>query len=56
MDDVKEARAGGGDGGGEGGGGGGDGGRGGGGKGAIHVLLIVLHELAGPEMLHVYFA
>ena len=58
MDDVKEARAGGGDGGGEGGGGGGDGGRGGGGKGAIHVLLMVSHELAGPLSVssHVYFA
>jgi len=59
MDDVKEARAGGGGGDGEGGGeGGGDGEGGGegGGKGAIHVLLMVSHELAGPEVLQVYFA
>jgi hypothetical protein len=45
------------------GGGGGDGGKGGGrgggeggGEGAIQVLLIVSHELAGPEVPHVYFA
>ena len=69
SDDVNEARAGGGDGGGKGGGegggdgggggeGGGDGGGGGegGGEGAIHVLSIVSHELAGPEVSHVYFA
>jgi hypothetical protein len=48
---------GGGRGGGEGGGGdGGDGGGDGGGEGAIHVLSIVSHELAGPEVPHVYFA
>ena len=68
SDDVNEARAGGGDGGGEGGGeglgggdGGGDGGGGGeggegGGEGAIQSLSIVSHELAEPEVLHVYFA
>ena len=28
----------------------------GGGDGATQVLLIVSHELAGPEVLHVYFA
>ena len=28
----------------------------GGGEGAIHVLSIVSHELAGPEVSHVYFA
>ena len=69
SDDVNEARAGGGDGGGEGGGeglGGGDGGDGGDGGGlgggdgedggATQVLLIVSHELAGPEVPHVYFA
>ena len=56
SDDVNEARAGGGDGGGgEGGEGGGEGGEGGG-EGAIHVLLMVSHELAGPEVSHVYFA
>ena len=44
-----------GDGGGDGGGGGGEGGDGGG-DGATQVLLIVSHELAGPEMPHVYFA
>ena len=46
---------GGGKGGGEGGGGGGGGGEGGG-EGAFQVLLIVSHELAGPEVSHVYFA
>ena len=69
SEDVNEARAGGGDGGGDGGGegggeggeggeGGGDGGggEGGGGEGAIQVLLIVSHELAGPEVAQVYFA
>jgi hypothetical protein len=36
---------------------GGDGGElGGGGEGATQVLLIVSHELAGPEVPHVYFA
>ena len=35
--------------------GGGDG-EGGGGDGATQVLLIVSHELAGPEVPHVYFA
>ena len=58
SDDVNEARAGGGDGGGKGGGeggGGGDGGEGGG-EGATQSLLIVSHELAGPEVPHVYFA
>ena len=66
---VKLALAGGGDGGGgrgggDGGDGGGLGGRGlgggdggdGGGDGATQVLLIVSHELAGPEVPHVYFA
>ena len=43
---------GGGDGGGLGGGDGGDGG----GNGATQVLLIVSHELTGPEVPHVYFA
>ena len=52
----------GGDGGGLGGGDGGDGeglgggDGGGGGDGATQVLLIVSHELAGPEVPHVYFA
>ena len=36
-------------------GGGGSGGLGGG-DGATQVLLIVSHELAGPEVPHVYFA
>jgi len=39
----------------DGGGGGGEGGEGGG-EGAIQVLSIVSHELAGPEVPHVYFA
>ena len=43
-------------GGGGGGGGGGEGGEGGGGEGATQVLLIVSHELAGPEVSHVYLA
>ena len=43
------------DGDGEGLSGGGDG-EGGGGDGASQVLSIVSHELAGPEVLHVYFA
>ena len=47
---------GGGDGDGGGDGGGGDGGGDGGGEGATQVLLIVSHELAGPEVPHVYFA
>ena len=33
-----------------------DGGGLGGGDGATQVLLIVSHELAGPEVPHVYFA
>ena len=61
MDDdwgpVGVAADGGGGLGGDGGGLGGDGGGlGGGGEGATQVLLIVSHELAGPEVLHVYFA
>ena len=43
-------------GGGLGGLGGGLGGLGGGGEGATQVLLIVSHELAGPEVPHVYLA
>ena len=52
MGEEKEE---GGEGGGGKGGGGGEGGEGGG-EGAIHVLSIVSHELAGPEVSHVYFA
>ena len=40
----------------DGGGDGGDGGGLGGGDGATQVLLIVSHELAGPEVPHVVFA
>ena len=58
MDATGGGGAGGGVGGGA-GGGVGDGGGGvgdGGGEGATQVLLIVSHELAGPEVPHVYFA
>jgi len=68
VDDDRKSRisvggdADGGDGGGLGGGDGGDGEElgggdgGGGGDGATQVLLIVSHELAVPEVPHVYFA
>ena len=50
------AEGGGGEGGEGGGGGAGGGGGEGGGEGATQVLLIVSHELGGPEVSQVYFA